>query len=73
MEEYESLTNEEKAISIRSKIKSLEYGKYSIELDILAENAVNDPNQSSLSEWQIQLSNINAKKAALQLELDKLA
>lgn len=72
MEDFETLTDNEKASSIRSKIKSLEYGRYNIELDILAENAVDSPNEYAISEWNIQIASIDAKKQALQLELDKL-
>lgn len=72
MEDYEMLTNAEKATSIRSKIKNLQYQKYNLELDLIAENAVSEPNQLTISEIQKQIDNFNARQAALQSELDTL-
>ncbi len=66
------LTNAEKATSIRSKIKNLQYQKYNLELDLIAENAVSEPNQLTISEIQKQIDNFNARQAALQSELDTL-
>jgi transcriptional/translational regulatory protein YebC/TACO1 len=73
MEAYQVLTNEEKATSIRSKIKSLQYQKYSFELDLIAENAISEPNQTSISEIQKQIDNLNDRQAALQSELDSIS
>lgn len=73
MEEYETLSNSEKATSIRSKIKNIQYIKYNVELDLLAENAVSSPNQTFIDEWNNQLSNLNAKEDALQAELDEIS
>lgn len=63
------LTDSEKATAIRSKIKGMQYNKYNIELDLLAENAISSPNTNQTSEWERQLADINAKQAALELEL----
>lgn len=59
MEDYEVLSNSEKATAIRSKIKGIQYTKYNIELDILSENAVVEPNTNQIEEWNRQLADIN--------------
>lgn len=72
MEEFETLSDGEKAISIRSKIKNIQYNKYNIELDILTENAISEPDTNKLEEWNRQLSDLNLKEAALQEQLQVL-
>jgi hypothetical protein len=73
MEEYEILTDSEKATAIRSKIKNIQYQRYSFELDLISENAISDPNELTVSETQKQINDLNARQAALQAELDLLA
>lgn len=73
MEEYEILTNSEKATAIRSKIKGIQYNKYNIELDILSENSVSSPNFNQIEEWNRQLADINARQAALEAELENIS
>lgn len=73
MEEYETLTNSEKATAIRSKIKGIQYSKYNIELDILSENSVSSPNFNQIEEWNRQLADINARQAALETELENIS
>lgn len=73
MEEYEILTNSEKATAIRSKIKGIQYNKYNIELDILSENSVSSPNLNQIEEWNRQLADINARQAALEAELENIS
>jgi hypothetical protein len=73
MEEYEILTDSEKTTAIRSKIKNIQYQRYSFELDLISENAISDPNELTVSETQKQINDLNARQAALQAELDLLA
>ena len=73
MEDYEVLSNSEKATAIRSKIKGIQYTKYNIELDILSENAVVEPNTNQIEEWNRQLADINARQAVLEEELENLS
>jgi len=72
MEEYETLSDSEKATSIRSKIKNIQYQKYNFELDLISENAVYEPNQLTISETQKQIDDLDARQTALQAELDLL-
>lgn len=72
MEEFEILTDEEKAVAVRSKIKNIQYNKYNIELDLLTENSINNPNASQIIEWNRQLEDLNAKETVLQNELDEV-
>ena len=72
MEEYETMSDSEKASSIRSKIKNIQYQKYSLELDLVAENAIEEPDAAIISSIQLQMSNLDAKQAALSNELSLL-
>lgn len=72
MEEFETLSDGEKAVSIRSKIKNIQYNKYNIELDILTENAISEPDTNKLEEWSKQLSDLIAKENALKIKLDEV-
>ncbi len=72
MESYEVLTDSEKASSIRSKIKNIQYQKYNAELDALVENAVAEPNQAYLAELAAQIAALDLKQAALVAVLDAL-
>lgn len=72
MEEFETLSDAEKALSIRSKIKNIQHQKYNVELDILAESAVSNPDSNRIAEWQIQLSDLGLRETALQEELASL-
>jgi hypothetical protein len=72
MEEYETMSDSEKASSIRSKIKNIQYQKYSLELDLVAENAIAEPDAAIISSIQLQMSNLDAKQAALSNELSLL-
>lgn len=72
MEEFETLSNSEKQVAIRSKIKNIQYIKYNVELDIIMENSVAEPNTSLISELNNQLLDLNAKNNALQDELDEV-
>lgn len=72
MELYETLSDSEKASSIRSKIKTLQYQRYNIELDILIESAVAEPNVAYLAELGAQVEIIDLKQTALTEALDAL-
>jgi len=72
MEEYETMSDSEKASSIRSKIKNIQYQKYSLELDLVAENAIAEPDAAIISSIQLQMSNLDSKQAALSNELSLL-
>lgn len=72
MEEYETLSDSEKATAIRSKIKNLQYQRYSIELELISENAVPNPSSGQVSEFTQQIQNIDLRQAALESELAKL-
>jgi outer membrane murein-binding lipoprotein Lpp len=63
------LTKEEKAQIISSHIKNLNYTKYNLEIDILQENAKSSPLQSSLSNLNTQIDEVENQLDALQAEL----
>lgn len=63
-----TLSNEDKIAVIDQKIKTIEYQKYSIEIDISLENAVESPSQISLDSLQQSLDDNNAKLAFLESE-----
>lgn len=69
MEEYLSLNKEEKRQLIKSHIKNLQFTKYNLELNIIAEQAVDVPNESSIIGYQMQIEDLVDKESALQNEL----
>lgn len=70
---YNSLSNEEKAQMIRSHIKNIQHSRYNIELSILAENAIDVPNESLIIGYQMQLEDANDKQNALEQELLRIS
>lgn len=72
MEEFEILSNEEKAMSVRSKIKNIQYVKYNTELDIIEESAVSSPDQNKLAELNNRILDLESKELALRAELETL-
>lgn len=70
---YNSLSNEEKMQMIRSHIKNIQHSKYNIELSILAENAIDVPNEALVIGYQMQLEDANDKQNALEQELLRIS
>lgn len=72
MEEFEILSDAEKAMSVRSKIKNLQYVKYNTQLDIIEESAVSSPDESKLAELNNRILDLESKETALRAELETL-
>lgn len=72
MEDYLFLSNQEKLQIVRSHIKNLQYSKYNLEMSILAEQAVDVPNEASIIGYQMQLDDIIDKQEALEAKLLEL-
>lgn len=66
------LTNEEKAAIVTQHIKNIEYSIYNLEVSILEEEAVQDPDSQKISDLNSDITELNAKKAALTTELASL-
>jgi hypothetical protein len=64
-----NLTKEEKAQIISSHIKSVNYSKYNLEIDIIQENAKSSPSQSALNNFNTQIEEAEDQISALQAEL----
>jgi hypothetical protein len=64
-----NLTKEEKAQIISSHIKNLNYTKYNLEIDILQENAKVTPSASAISNYNVQVDEVDDQIAALQTQL----
>ena len=64
-----NLTKEEKAQIISSHIKSLNYTKYNLEIDIVQENARAIPSESALTNFNTQIDEVDDQIAALQTQL----
>lgn len=71
--EFDTLSDEEKASSIRSKIKNIQFQRYNVELDVLMETAVTNPNDTYIAELQTQIADMQLKQAALETELSTLS
>ena len=70
--ENEFVTTDEKIHMIRQFMKNLSYNRYTIEISLLAENAVAVPDQNNVDGFTLQLQEIDDKLLALQAELIKL-
>jgi len=63
------LTNEEKAAIVNQHIKNLEYSIYNLDISIIEEEAVSTPDSNKISALNSDITELNAKKAALTAEL----
>jgi hypothetical protein len=66
------LTKEEKAQIINSHIRSLEFNKYNLEIDIIQENAKETPSTETINSINTQKSEVSDQIAALTSELTKV-
>lgn len=66
------LNNEEKISVVDSRIRSLEYNKYNLQLSLIEENAVSIPNEESIESIENQMNLVNLKISALQSEKSEL-
>ena len=66
------LTNAEKIQVVDQHLRNLIYSQYNIGLSIKENQAVAMPDQSAIDALNLQLTDLSAKKAALQAELDTL-
>ena len=66
------LTNEEKLGIIEQHMKSIDYGIYGIELDLIELNATSAPDASQVTNLNTRLTAYNAKRAALVTEKNSL-
>jgi hypothetical protein len=65
----EMLSVEDKSHIIRQFIRNLAYSRYNIEVSLIAEVAVSNPNQNNIDSFTIQLEEIDEKISALESEL----
>lgn len=66
------LTNEEKLGIIEQHIKSIDYGIYGIQLDLIEINAIATPDASQITNLNTRLTALNAKRAAIVTEKNSL-
>ncbi len=57
---------------INNFIKNLSYNRYNLEISLLAENAIDNPSQSNISSFNLQIEEIDDKILALKSELAEL-
>jgi hypothetical protein len=62
------LTNEEKIGIINQHIKSLNYNKYNLNITMLELNAISSPNQATINEIVLQISDLDDKISVLETE-----
>lgn len=70
--ENDLITVDEKIHMTTQFIKNLMYSRYNVELSLLAENAVEAPNQNNVDSFTTQLDEIDDKIAALNEQLTLL-
>jgi hypothetical protein len=66
------LTNEEKSAIVTQHMKNIEYSIYNLEVSIIEEEAVQTPDSEKISNLNSEITELNAKKAALTVELASL-
>jgi hypothetical protein len=66
------LTNEEKLGIVEQHIKSIDYGIYGIQLDLIEINATSAPDASQITNLNTRLTALNAKRVALVTEKNSL-
>lgn len=66
------LTNEEKLGIIEQHMKSIDYGVYGLQLDLIEINATSAPDASQIANLNTRLTALNAKRAALVTEKNSL-
>jgi subtilase family serine protease len=62
------LTNEEKVGVVNQHIKTLNYNKYNLNLTMLELIAISNPNQASINEIILQISDLDDKISVLEEE-----
>lgn len=72
MEEYLTLSTDEKQSMIKSHLKTLQHSKYNVELYIIEEAAAGTNDGQVSNTYEEQLASIVAKEAALVAELEKI-
>ena len=66
-----TLTNEDKAQVINSRLKNLLYVKYNLDVDKIVENAKSVPDASVIEKYNNSISEVNLQISALTTELAK--
>lgn len=72
MEEWESLSVEEKTRALKVLIKNLEFSKFNYEQELGAESALDTPNENLLYEYQYSLDKIESKQQYYKNQLSAL-
>ena len=66
------LTNQEKISVVNQHLKTLEYSAFNLSLSVIEEEAATIPNAENISNLNLQIAEVNAKKTALLAELEEL-
>jgi hypothetical protein len=66
------LTTEDKLIILDQHIRSVNYGLYGLELDLLEINATANPDAGQIANINTRIADSNAKKSALTEERNSL-
>lgn len=72
MEDWESLSVEEKINALKNLIKNLQYTKYNTQQELAAEMALEEPNQNIIDGNSQHLLNILAKEEYYKNEISLL-
>ena len=65
MATYTKLTNDEKTAIVDAEVRNLEYQMYSLEVQLIAENAKTEPNADSVSKLESLIAEKQKQIAAL--------
>lgn len=73
MEDYLTLTIEEKQQAIRSRIKNLQFSKYDVEVGLRIAGTPTEENQYQIDDYNMRLAILNAQELELVAILAELS
>lgn len=67
------LTNAEKIEILTNHVRNFEFAKYNLQVDILAEQAVDNPDPIRIADMQSQVADMDDKVQALENEITRIS
>lgn len=68
-----TLSNEEKISIINQHKKNVEYSKYNLQVSLIEENAVSNPDQDAIDSLNDKIADLDSKISALDAEISSLS
>lgn len=68
-----TLSNEEKISIINQHKKNVEYSRYNLQVSLIEENAVSNPDQDTIDSLNDKIAELDSKISALDAEISSLS